>query len=350
MSSCVAYANVNEKILLNEHNCVILKFDSEIKYVDFGNGEIDGNMLSSNRMLRIQGKIPEFNETTMSVVTSDGGYHQFALMYAPVIEKYVWQQTGTSYKLDSIGFSSEKTTHFICDEKITDIVPASKSIIADYADKIENIVKAKAVKPYFPQTCIHFVTESGYVYTFIVKPDVSPGQLTVILSSEEEITQSSQAIFKSNSVNEGQMKEFAKTLTTMKPFINDIGVIGLKMAFAMSSIYSYNDLLAFRIDLSNNGKIDYDIDFIKGYIRDKTDTRTTAVQETELQPVYTYYSKIKSPMILKAGESESIVLFFPKFTIPKKRILYFEVFEKNGGRHLSFPVSSREILKARAIY
>jgi hypothetical protein len=43
------------------------------------------------------------------------------------------------------------------------------------------------------------------------------------------------------------------------------------------------------------------------------------------------------------------VLFFNRFTIPKQRMLYFELFEKNGGRHLLFPVSNKELLKARKL-
>ncbi len=350
LSSCVAYAQTSEHLLLNETQSVILSFSSEIKYVDFGIGAIKGQRLSSPKMLSLQSVRPEFSESTISVVTSDGGYHQFSVSYARKLERFVWQQSGHSFETDSIGFSTEKTTHFICDERISDIVVSSESVIAEYAEKIENIVKAKAVNMDFVETSVHLITQSGYIYTFIVKPEVSPQRLSVVLSSEAEVTQSSQAIFKSNSVNDDQMRKFAEKLANEKPSMNDIGVIDLKVAFAMSGIYSYNDLLAFKIDVVNMGRIDYVIDFIKGYIKDKPTSKTVAVQEEELVPVYTYFSKRADSQVLTAGESETIVLFYPRFTIPHKRILYFEMFEKNGGRHLSFPVSSKEILKAKAIY
>lgn len=348
--SCALYAQKSEKLFLNDTHSIILNFSSDIKYVDFGSGVISGERLSSPRMIKLQSLKPDFPESTISVVTSDGGYHQFTVSFAENLEKYVWQEHGNSFSLDSIGFSSVMTTHFICDEKITDMVISSSSIIADYAEKIENIIKAKAVETDFPETNLHFITQSGYIYTFVVKPESAPQRLSVILSSEAEVTQSSQAIFKTNSVNEIQMRNFAKRLTGEKPSINDIGVVDLKMAFAMSGIYSYNDLLAFRIDIGNKGKIDYEIDFIKGYIRDKSDVKTAAIQEEELFPVYVFYSKDQNPGTLASGESETIVLFYSRFTIPQRRILYFEMFEKNGGRHLSFPVSSKEILKAKALF
>lgn len=350
LTACVAYAQGSERLLLNDTQSVILNFSSDIKYVDFGIGTISGQRLTSPRMLKLQSLKPDFTETTISVVTSDGGYHQFSVSYASHLDRFVWQQAGHSFETDSIGFSTVKTTHFICDEKITDIVVSSESIIAGYAEKIENIVKAKAMNLDFRETNLHLITQSGYIYSFIVKPDVAPQRLSVVLSSEAEVTQSSQAIFKSNSVNDNQMREFAIKLTKEKPSINDIGVVGLKMAFAMSGIYSYNDLLAFRLDVANRGRIDYEIDFIKGYVKDNSDTKQAAVQEEELFPVYVYFSKERNQSVLLSGESESIILFYTRFTIPQKRILYFEMFEKNGGRHLSFPVSSKEILKAKALY
>lgn len=335
---------------LSDHQCVVLFFSSDIKYVDFGSGYIYGEKLSSEKMLKLKSKRRGFDDSTISVVTSDGGYHQFNVSYADNVDKPVWREDGNSYSVDSIGFSSVKTTHFICDEKITDVVTGSSDIIAGYADKIENIVKAKAVNVDFPVTNIHLITESGYIYTFNVKSEVAPERLSVVLSSEDEVTQSSQAIFRNNSVNDNQMRLFAEKLVSSKSSINDIGVVDLRMAFAMSGIYSYNDLLAFRFDIQNNGKIDYYIDFIKGYIRDRSVTKTKAVQEEELQPVFVYYSKNKESDIIKSGESVSVVMFYSRFTIPHGRILYFEMFEKNGGRHLSFPVSDKEILKARAIF
>ncbi len=342
------YAEESEQLQLNDTHCVVLKFSSDVKYVDFGSSAIVGERLSSDKMLKLQSSKPDFPESTISVVTSDGGYHQFNVVYSQNPEKYVWQQEGESFFTDSIGFSSEKTTHFICDEKINDIVLGSNSIIAAYADKIENIIKAKALNADFAETNIHFITETGYVYTFIVKPDPSPDRLSVQLSSDED--QSSQAIFRNNSVNDKQMNSFAKKLVEVKPSLNDIGVIKSKMVFAMSGIYAYNDMLVFRFDIQNYGKIEYELDFMKGYVKDKKETKTTAIQEEEIIPVYVYFSKSVSPSILKGGEKESIVMFFSRFTIPPSRILYFEMFEKNGGRHLAFPVSDRELLKAKALY
>ncbi len=344
------YAEESERLQLDDTHCVILKFSSDVKYVDFGSSAIAGERLSSDKMLKLQSTQPDFPESTISVVTSDGGYHQFDVVYSASPEKYVWQEEGESFFTDSIGFSSEKTTHFICDEKITDIVLGSNSIIAAYADKIDNIIKAKALDADFAETNIQFITESGYIYTFIVNPDSSPDRLSVRLSSVEDEERSSHAIFKNNSVNDKQMNAFAKKLVEAKPSLNDIGVISSKMVFAMSGIYAYNDMLAFRFDIQNYGKIDYEMDFIKGYIKDKIESKTTAVQEEELVPVYVYFSKNVSPSVLQAGETESIVMFFSRFTISSSRILYFEMFEKNGGRHLSFPVSDRELLKAKALY
>jgi hypothetical protein len=53
--------------------------------------------------------------------------------------------------------------------------------------------------------------------------------------------------------------------------------------------------------------------------------------------------------MLPGGEEVEIVIFFTRFTIPKSRVMCFELFENNGGRHLEFSISNKEILKAQKI-
>ena len=73
------------------------------------------------------------------------------------------------------------------------------------------------------------------------------------------------------------------------------------------------------------------------------------LQEQEIYPFYIYFSDEKYKEMIPAGEEVEVILFFKRFTIPKSRIMCFELFEKNGGRHLEFSISSKEILKAQRV-
>jgi tricorn protease-like protein len=73
--------------------------------------------------------------------------------------------------------------------------------------------------------------------------------------------------------------------------------------------------------------------------------KRTAIQETIIEPVraYNYLSSVKGK------ESESTVSAFQKFTIPDKKQMVVELFEKNGGRHQRFIVKNGDLAKARTI-
>ena len=44
-----------------------------------------------------------------------------------------------------------------------------------------------------------------------------------------------------------------------------------------------------------------------------------------------------------------IQMFVNRFTIPKDRIVYFEIYEKNGGRNLKFTITAEELIRAEYI-
>jgi hypothetical protein len=66
-----------------------------------------------------------------------------------------------------------------------------------------------------------------------------------------------------------------------------------------------------------------------------------AIQETVIEPVrtYNYHTSITG------RKAESAVFAFEKFTIPDKKQLVVELFEKNGGRHQRFVVKNGDITK-----
>ena len=73
--------------------------------------------------------------------------------------------------------------------------------------------------------------------------------------------------------------------------------------------------------------------------------KRTAIQETIIEPVRTY-NYLTS---VNGKEEESTVFAFKKFTIPDKKQLVVELFEKNGGRHLRFVIKNGDWTKVRTI-
>lgn len=111
-------------------------------------------------------------------------------------------------------------------------------------------------------------------------------------------------------------------------------------------MYTQDDVFFFPLHLANSSNINYDVDFIKFYIRDKKVAKRTAIQESEVTPVFVYNA---SQNTIPGPGNIDQVYALRKFTIPDDKNLVVEMFEKGGGRQLSFVVTNSDILKARKL-
>lgn len=68
----------------------------------------------------------------------------------------------------------------------------------------------------------------------------------------------------------------------------------------------------FTLQLENSSLIAYQPDFVRFFIRDKKRAKRTAIQEIELQPLYS-----DAGSIITGQSSGEMLLAFPPFTIPK---------------------------------
>jgi conjugative transposon TraN protein len=113
----------------------------------------------------------------------------------------------------------------------------------------------------------------------------------------------------------------------------------------VSGIYIKDHIIYYQLEVRNKSSIDYDIDFLRFYIRDKHKGKRTASQENELVPFYVAGNN----HLVKANSKNMIVVALEKFTIPDAKYLAIELNEKNGGRHLFMRVSNRKIIRAVAL-
>ena len=114
------------------------------------------------------------------------------------------------------------------------------------------------------------------------------------------------------------------------------------MKSSVIGIYIKENVIYYQLYIENNGPVDYDIDLLRFYIKDKKKSKRTAVQENEQKPLYIAGNISK----VKAGEISVIVFALDKFTIPDKKYLAVQIMEKNGGRHFLMKVNNKKIMKA----
>jgi conjugative transposon TraN protein len=257
-----------------------------------------------------------------------------------------------SYCLD---VTFDKTVHLIFPSGISYIDLGSSNIIAGKADGAENVVRVKAaVKNFTEETNFSVITDEGSFYSFIVNYSVNPEKLSIEMKDffhDNKLgnrPDNSMEVYLSELGDESpQDVQMAmdKIYNTNRKRIRHAQSKQFGMEFLLRGIFIQNGLLFLQTEIKNTSDIPFDIDFLVFKIVDKKVVKRTAMQEIIIEPVraHNYLTSVKGK------ESESTVFAFKKFTIPDKKQLVVELFEKNGGRHQRLVIKNGDLAKARTV-
>jgi conjugative transposon TraN protein len=224
----------------------------------------------------------------------------------------------------SLCLSTEKTTSLIFPFAIRHVDRGSVQILVQVVKEAENILLVKAAGKNISETNLSVVTEDGSLYSFLVCYDGNP--LTWVYKLP---TQSSTSV-----------SEHANNLLDNPPILRGINDRSWGLFARVSGMYIKGDVLYCQIEVVNNSSIDYDIESLRFYIRDKKKAKRTAVQETELKP------------LCMAGNAHSKTVFvaaLDKFTIPDAKLFAIELLEESGGRHLFMKMANKHLVRAKPL-
>lgn len=125
------------------------------------------------------------------------------------------------------------------------------------------------------------------------------------------------------------------------------GIVNGKISFIATNLYVYENYFYLKLSVINKSKINYDIDFIRFTIKNKSKSvKKEADQYIELTPVYIHNKDIKTA---PGQETIEYVYVFDKFTIEDNKKFNIEMWEKNGDRKLGFDFLSKELLGIKRI-
>ena len=246
--------------------------------------------------------------------------------------------------------SSSKTTFLIFDSKVDYFDLGSSDVGLKRADSKENIIKIKAINEGFKETNLTVMTSNNQYYSFILNYSNSPDTLNYFLKSDVK-DQAKQA--QANVVEPDLKTEKVDSLDSpinLTQFSNRLLVAGKrknKMIFLVKGVYIKNNKLLFQTEISNQSNIDYDIDFLKFSIKNKRRFKKSISQETEIRPTSILND---TNNIVKAGNQPVQKVFvFEKFTIPDKKELVIDLWERHGDRNLAIAIDGKSILDAKKI-
>ena len=226
----------------------------------------------------------------------------------------------------SLCISKDKTTSLIFPFAIRHVDRGTKDVLVQPVKESDNILLVKAATENFAETNLSVVTDDGSVYTFIVNFDNKPPVWVYHLPTNKKET----------------LQTYAHGILDNTRTMHGIQDHSWEMTTMVIGVYIRDNVVYYQLQLTNESPIDYDIDLLRFYIRDKKKGKRTAVQENELKPLYVAGNTSQ----VKGNNQNVIVVALEKFTIPDAKYLAIQLMEKNGGRHLLMKVNNKKIIEA----
>jgi len=123
------------------------------------------------------------------------------------------------------------------------------------------------------------------------------------------------------------------------------GVADKAMEVFLKGIYTRDNYVYFKLDITNNSELPYTYNYCGFAIVTKKKGRMTSFDRTDLTPVGSFVPA----HTIEYKKTMTVVYKFDKFNFSNDRVLLIEMVEDNGERGLFFRVTSSTFLKARKI-
>lgn len=237
-----------------------------------------------------------------------------------------------------------KTTNLLFPYAIKSVDKGSKDLLVQIAKGVENILQVKAGKQGFSETNLTVVTAEGKLYSYLVNYTENPVALNIKVGNNINYPHTD-ALFTYKTDNEAKVYDITEKIAAKKPILKGIKDGGNDIELSLAGLYIKEDKLYFQFKLENNSEVDYNIEALRFYIKDKKRAKRTAAQEIEQLSV----EQAGNIEIIRGKSSQAIVIAIPKFTIPDKKVLMIELMEMNGGRHLNLRIQNKTIIAAKGI-
>ncbi|MFB5946393.1 DUF4138 domain-containing protein [Albibacterium profundi] len=161
-----------------------------------------------------------------------------------------------------------------------------------------------------------------------------------------ELRHTSDSAFISKGITKEDIDEIAKMVFRNPMFHRISKDKNGKVKAKVGDITVSDNTLFYKVRLINQSNINFDIDFIRFFIRDLNVAKRTVTQERKLTPVSSYGVFDRT---IEGNTRGQFVFALEKFAIAKDQALFIEIYEKKGGRHLYLKIKRSDIENARSV-
>ncbi len=252
-----------------------------------------------------------------------------------------------SYQLE---VTYNKTSNLVFPEPIASIDRGSQDILVQKAESVDNILRVKAAVKNFEETSLSVITKDGKLYSFLVGYATSPAYLNVnlgagLLSTDTLLRSPTTSGSSKRQLNLEWLRNNAERALHAAWSSRPLQDKNAKMVLKLKGLFISETVLFCKLTIRNKSNINFDVDVLRFYLRDKKVAKRTASQEVELVPLH----KLGNTSLIRGKATETLVFAIPKFTIPNDKILFIDLMEKDGGRHLLVKVKNKHIMRAEVL-
>jgi len=240
----------------------------------------------------------------------------------------------------TVGVSDVMTTNMIFPYAVTRVHCASKELQVEQMKDVKNIILVRSVTQGFSPTNLSVVTNDGQFYSFCLEYSARPAVLNIQF---EKDTVERQEVIAKVPVNEAELEKSVKVVSQQERTIRAIKR-NQRVSMRLSGIFMHNQLMWFVINVDNPSLVDYQVDYLKLFVRDRRKSKKTIVQEREIQTVF-----MRAPENVLPGQSAKYIIGVEPFCIAFDKILAIQLAEKNGARSMELRTTNNVFTKTRAI-
>ncbi|WP_177194193.1 conjugative transposon protein TraN [Dyadobacter sp. SG02] len=239
------------------------------------------------------------------------------------------------FAIDShpVEISAERTVSLSFPFAITSVDRGSSQILAQKAKGTQNVLLLKAAQKDIKPTSLIVITSDGAIHNFEVSYLDQPRSLNV--SSN---TGSAHSIHSEEGIDESLISEAVEHARQHPSNLQKRSSNG-QVSASLEGNFIKEQAMLFRLLLTNESAIDYDVESIRMFVVDRKQVKRTASQLDEVLPL-----KISEHLDqIKASGQKSLVIALPKMTLPKGKRFCIEITEKRGARRLRISLNAKQL-------
>jgi conjugative transposon TraN protein len=264
-------------------------------------------------------------------------------LIAQELQRTLPSNTAVAHYLLRVAYNT--TTVLIFPAAIKPVDRGDADVLAQKQPGVENVLKLKAARRNFPQTNLHVFTADGKVYAFdIVYTDSLGSTQDLRLLDLPAGDSGPQIVLSDETLNAEQLQQCVTKLTNLPAIHHGAAYHANQMSIRLQQVRLAGPLLLFRFAFANHSNLDYHLDFVRLYVRDRQKAKRTSVQETEILPVFE-----EGTAMVVGDSSVTHVIAVPAFTLASGKQFVVEAYEKNGGRTLTLYIRNKTLLNAKKL-